>query len=127
MRACDVCQRAGKPNEKLNLPLKLVLLTSEPFKRLVSGIVEPLPIRKSGCRYMLTMPCTATELPEEVSSTKIVKALVDVFVRVGFPREIQCDRGTVFTSAPTMGVVERCSIKLIHSLVLNSVLQALIY
>lgn len=127
MQACDVCQRVGKPNEKLKVPLKLVLLTSEPFKRLVSDIIEPLPITKSGCRYMLTMPCTATELPEEVSSTKIVKALVDVFARVEFPREILCNRGTVFTSASTTGVVERCSIKLIHSLVLKSVLRALIY
>lgn len=146
VRACDVCQRVGKPNEKSKAPLRLVPLISEPFQRLVIDVVGPLPTTKTGYRYVLTMLCAATKFPEavplrELTSVEIVKALLDVFARVGFPREIQCDQGTVFTSALTTGFLEKCGIKIIHSSVyhpqtnsverwhsvMKRVLRALIY
>lgn len=42
-------------------------------------------------------------------------ALLTVFSRVGFPSEIQCDLGSVFTSALTSGFFEKCGIKISHS------------
>lgn len=41
--------------------------------------------------------------------------LLTVFSRIGFPSEIQCDLGSVFTSALTTSFLEKCGIKLVHS------------
>ncbi|XP_064482847.1 uncharacterized protein LOC135395680 [Ornithodoros turicata] len=120
VRACDTCQRVGKPNERCKAPLTLVPIISEPFQRLVIDVVGPLPTSKSGSRYVLTMICPATKFPEAVplkeqSSTEIVDGLLSVFSRVGFPKEIQCDNGSVFTSALTTTFLEKCGIRVIHS------------
>lgn len=120
VRACDTCQRVGKPNEKYKAPLTLVPIISEPFQRLVIDVVGPLPVSKSGSKYVLTMICPATKFPEAVplkeqTSPEIVDALLSVFARIGFPREIQCDNGSVFTSALTTTFLEKCGIRIIHS------------
>ena len=120
VRACDVCQRVGKPNEKCKAPLRLVPIISEPFRRVVIDVVGPLPSTKAGYRYALTVMCAATKFPEAVpmkeqSSVEVVNALLSIFARVGFPQEVQSDQGSVFTSALTTGFLEKCGIKVIHS------------
>ncbi len=41
---CDVCQRAGKPNQKIPLaPLYPIPVLSEAFERLIIDCVGPLP------------------------------------------------------------------------------------
>ncbi|KAM7312087.1 uncharacterized protein ISCGN_008992 [Ixodes scapularis] len=120
VRACDVCQRVGKPNEKCKAPLRLVPIISEPFRRVVIDVVGPLPATKAGYHYALTVMCAATKFPEAVpmkeqSSVEVVNALLSIFARVGFPQEVQSDQGSVFTSALTSGFLERCGIKAIHS------------
>ncbi|GFU81009.1 transposon Ty3-I Gag-Pol polyprotein [Trichonephila clavipes] len=37
----------------------------------------------------------------DISSVSVTDALLNIFSRMGFPREIQCDQGTSFTSALT--------------------------
>ncbi|KAM7298704.1 uncharacterized protein ISCGN_019278 [Ixodes scapularis] len=120
VRSCDVCQRVGKSSDKHKAPMRLVPIITEPFRRLVIDIVGPLPVTQSGYRYILTAVCPATKFPEaiplkEVNSTNVVDALLSIFSRVGFPLEIQCDNGSVFTSALTTTFLEKCGIKLIHS------------
>ncbi|XP_064467644.1 uncharacterized protein LOC135378518 [Ornithodoros turicata] len=120
VRACDTCQKVGKPNERCKAPLTLVPIISEPFQRLVIDVVGPLPVSKSGYKYILTMICPATKFPEAVPlkeqcSFEIVDGLLSVFARIGFPKEIQCDNGSVFTSALTTTFLEKCGIKVIHS------------
>ncbi|XP_064484714.1 uncharacterized protein LOC135396973 [Ornithodoros turicata] len=120
VRACDTCQRVGKPNERCKAPLTLVPIISEPFRRLVIDVVGPLPASRSGFRYILTMICPATKFPEAVPlkeqcSSEIVDGLLSVFARIGFPSEIQCDNGSVFTSALTATFLEKCGIRVIHS------------
>lgn len=120
VQSCDVCQRIGKAHDQQKAPLKLVPLISEPFRRLVVDVVGPLPVTKSGYRYILTLICPATKFPEAVplkeqSSVEIVDALLSVFSRVGFPSELQSDQGSVFTSALTTTFLERCGIRIIHS------------
>lgn len=120
VRACDVCQRVGKPNEKCKAPLRLVPIISEPFRRVVIDVVGPLPSTKAGYRYALTVMCAATKFPEAVpmkeqSSVEVVNALLSIFARVGFPQEVQSDQGSVFTSALTTDFLEKCGIKVIHS------------
>ncbi|KAM7281438.1 uncharacterized protein ISCGN_006045 [Ixodes scapularis] len=104
VRSCDTCQRTGRPNERRKAPLTLVPIITEPFKRLVIDVVGPLPTTKTGFRYLLTILCPASKFPEAVpmkeqTSVEVVDNLLSVFSRVGFPSEIQCDLGSVFTSA----------------------------
>lgn len=120
VRTCDTCQRIGKPGDKAKAPMKLVPIITEPFRRLVIDTVGPLPVTKSGYRHILTVLCPATKFPEavplkELSSEEIVKALLSIFARVGFPAEIQSDQGSVFTSALTSTFLEKCGVKIIHS------------
>ncbi|XP_064485140.1 uncharacterized protein LOC135397466 [Ornithodoros turicata] len=120
VRACDTCQRVGKPNERTKAPLTLVPIITEPFQRLVIDVVGPLPASKNGSKYVLTMICPATKFPEaiplkEQTSPEIVDGLLSVFARIGFPKEIQCDNGSVFTSALTTTFLEKCGIRVIHS------------
>ncbi|GFX94292.1 retrovirus-related Pol polyprotein from transposon 412 [Trichonephila clavipes] len=43
----------------------------------------------------------------DISSVSVTDALLNIFSRMGFPREIQCDQGTSFTSALTTEFFER--------------------
>lgn len=120
VRSCDSCQRVGKPHDRCKVPMQLVPIITEPFKRMVIDIVGPLPVTERGNKYLLTILCPATKFPEavplkELSSADVVDALLSVFARVGFPSEIQSDQGSVFTSALTTTFLERCGVKLIHS------------
>lgn len=120
VRSCNVCQRTGRPNEKVKAPLVQVPIIGEPFRRLVVDIVGPLPPTAAGNKYLLTLLCPATKFPEavvlpELSSTAVVNALLSVFSRVGFPSEIQCDQGSVFTSALTTTFLQKCGIAIHHS------------
>jgi len=120
VRTCNTCQRVGKANERYKAPMKLVATIKEPFHRLIIDIVGPLPKTAAGNRYILTMLCAATRFPEAVpldvaSSSRIVDALLETFSRIGFPKEIQCDNGSVFTSVLTTTFLERCGTRIIHS------------
>ncbi|GFT56549.1 retrovirus-related Pol polyprotein from transposon 17.6 [Trichonephila clavipes] len=51
----------------------------------------------------------------DISSVSVTDALSNIFSRMGFPREIQCDQGTSFTSALTTEFFERFGILVRHS------------
>ncbi|GFW18583.1 retrovirus-related Pol polyprotein from transposon 17.6 [Trichonephila clavipes] len=107
VKTCDQCQRAGKPNDKKEkAPLKLVPVIQEVFTKLNIDACGPLPITSKGNRYLITAICMSSKFPEaipvsDISSVSVTDALLNIFSRMGFPREIQCDQGTSFTSALT--------------------------
>ncbi|GFU02862.1 retrovirus-related Pol polyprotein from transposon 17.6 [Trichonephila clavipes] len=106
VKTCDQCQRAGKPNDKKKAPLKLVPVIQEVFTKLNIDACGPLPITSKGNRYLITAICMSSKFPEaipvsDISSVSVTDALLNIFSRMGFPREIQCDQGTSFTSALT--------------------------
>ena len=120
VRTCDPCQRIGKAKDKQKAPLKLVPIIREVFSRLNVDVVGPLPITEKGHRYILTAMCLASKYPEAVpvtvtKSETIIEALLSIFSRVGFPKEIQSDLGTCFTSNLTSSFFEKFGIKVIHS------------
>ncbi|GFV34085.1 retrovirus-related Pol polyprotein from transposon 412 [Trichonephila clavipes] len=120
VKTCDQCQRAGKPNDKKKAPLKLVPVIQEVFTKLNIDACEPLPITSKGNRYLITAICMSSKFPEaipvsDISSVCVTDALLDIFSRMGFPREIQCDQGTSFTSALTTEFFERFGILVRHS------------
>ncbi|GFT49289.1 retrovirus-related Pol polyprotein from transposon 17.6 [Trichonephila clavipes] len=120
VKTCDQCQRAGKPNDKKKAPLKLVTVIQEVFTKLNIDACGPLPITSKGNRYLITAICMSSKFPEaipvsDISSVSVTDALLNIFSRMGFPREIQCDQGTSFTSALTTEFFERFGILVRHS------------
>ncbi len=75
-----------------------------PFRRVAVDLVGPLqPITDKGNRYILTLVDYATRYPEAVAlpsieTERVAEALIDMFCRVGFPREMLTDMGSQFTS-----------------------------
>ncbi|GFX55083.1 retrovirus-related Pol polyprotein from transposon 297 [Trichonephila clavipes] len=120
VKTCDQCQRAGKPNDKKKAPLKLVPVIQEVFTKLNIDACGPLPITSKGNRYLITAICMSSKFPEaipvsDISSVSVTDALLNIFSRMGFPREIQCDQSTSFTSALTTEFFERFGILVRHS------------
>ncbi|GFX29424.1 gypsy retrotransposon integrase-like protein 1 [Trichonephila clavipes] len=120
VKTCDQCQRAGKPNDKKKASLKLVLVIREVFTKLNIDACGPLPITSKGNRYLITAICMSSKFPEaipvsDISSVNVTEALLNIFSRMGFPREIQCDQSTSFTSALTTEFFERFGTLVRHS------------
>ncbi|KFM69716.1 Retrovirus-related Pol polyprotein from transposon 17.6, partial [Stegodyphus mimosarum] len=120
IRTCDPCQRVGKSNDRKKAPLKLVPVISEVFSKINIDTCGPLPTTSKGNKYILTAICVASKYPEalpieDITSVTIVDALLNLFSRMGFPKEIQCDQGTSFMSNLTTEFFERFGIKVSHS------------
>uniref|UniRef100_A0A9J7XUR9 Gypsy retrotransposon integrase-like protein 1 n=1 Tax=Cyprinus carpio carpio TaxID=630221 RepID=A0A9J7XUR9_CYPCA len=102
-RSCDICQRAGKPNQTIpKAPLQPIPVIGEPFERLVIDCVGPLPKSKHGHQYILTIMCTATRYPEAIplrtlKAQVVLREVVRFCTTFGLPRVIQTDQGSNFT------------------------------
>lgn len=116
-RSCDVCQRTVPKGKVSKVPLGTMPLIDEPFKRIAVDLIGPVaPVSEHGNRYILTVVDFATRYPEAVALPKIetervAEALLDIFSRVGFPKEILSDRGGQFTSDMMAEVCRLVSIK----------------
>ena len=103
-RSCDICQRTIPKGRVPAVPLGQMPIISEPFQRIAVDLVGPLhPITDRGNRYILTIIDYATRYPEAIAlpgieTERVAEALVDVFSRVGVPREMLTDQGSQFTS-----------------------------
>ncbi|XP_047478502.1 uncharacterized protein LOC125031660 [Penaeus chinensis] len=112
IRSCHVCQVGGKPNQIIpRAPLHPIRVDSDPFERIVIDCVGPLPKTKKGNHYLFTIMDTATRYPEvyplnNISANSIVKCLLHFFTSFGIPKEIQCDKGSNFTSDLFQKVLE---------------------
>ena len=79
-------------------------LIDTPFERIAVDLVGPIaPVSDAGNRYILTVVDYATRYPEAIPLMKIeiervAEALLEIFSRVGFPKEVLSDRGIQFTS-----------------------------
>lgn len=115
--SCDICQRTTPKGKIPPVPLGRMPLISEPFHRVAADIVGPLePRTTKGNKYILTIIDFATRYPEAVAlsgieTERVAEALVDVFSRVGVPREILTDQGTQFTSDVMKEVSRLLSLK----------------
>ncbi len=76
-----------------------------PFQRVAVDLIGPLePRTAKGSKYILTLVDYATRYPEAVALSSIeaetvAEALIRIFCRVGFPKEMLTDMGSQFTSA----------------------------
>ncbi|XP_040070203.1 uncharacterized protein LOC115319763 [Ixodes scapularis] len=104
VKSCDTCQRTVPKHLVGRVPLGNMPVIETPFQRVAIDIVGPLSqTSEKGNRYALTMVDFATRYPDAVAlpsieTEKVAEALLEMFSRVGFPREIISDRGRSFMS-----------------------------
>ncbi|GFO35039.1 Zinc finger protein [Plakobranchus ocellatus] len=98
------CQRSFPKGQTAKVPLSAVPLIDEPFSRVAVDLVGPIvPSSERGFKYILVLVDYCTRYPEAVplksiTTEAVAEALVDIFSRVGIPKEILRDQGVPFTS-----------------------------
>ncbi len=116
-RSCDTCQRTIPKGKVTKVPLGEMPIIDAPFERIAIDLVGPIaPMSEAGNRYILTVVDYATRYPEavplkKIETERISEALLEIFSRVGFPKEVLSDRGTQFTSDLMKEVSRLVSIK----------------
>ena len=116
-RSCDECQRSLPKGKVSKVPLGQTPLIDEPFRRIAVDIIGPIaPMTSRGNRYILTVVDYATRYPEAIAlknidTATVAEALLSIFSRVGFPREMLSDRGAQFTSDLMKEISRLVSIK----------------
>ncbi|GFO28338.1 Pol polyprotein [Plakobranchus ocellatus] len=79
-------------------------------------LVGPLPLSSDRYEYLLTLVDVCTRWAEAVplrriTAKDVAEALFSIFVRLGFPKEIQSDRGQQFMSKLLAEFNSLCNIK----------------
>ncbi|GFS08421.1 Gypsy retrotransposon integrase-like protein 1, partial [Elysia marginata] len=120
VKSCHVCQMKAPAGRDKPAPFQRMPLMKEPFQRVVIDLVGPLPFTKEKYEYILTMIDVSTRWAEatplrQTTADKVAEALFDIFTRVGFPKEIQSDRGQQFMSKLLQEFNSLSSIKHIFS------------
>ena len=120
-QSCDICQRTVNKGSVRKAPVQSVPWVHIPFDKVAIDLIGPLyPVTNRGKRYILTVVDYATRYPEAVPLEKIdtesiAEALMGIFSRVGFPREILSDNGTQLLSQVMREVTRLISVKQLFS------------
>ena len=103
-KTCDICQKTVPKGKVSRLPLGKMPVIDNPFSRVAVDIVGPIsPPTNNGNRFILTVVDYATRYPEakalkKIDSETVAEALVEIYSRIGIPREVLTDQGKQFTS-----------------------------
>ncbi|GFO43056.1 gypsy retrotransposon integrase-like protein 1 [Plakobranchus ocellatus] len=97
---CQIKPRTGRDRPA---PFQPVSIVGEPFERVIIDLVGPLPLSSDRYEYLLTLVDVTARWAEAVplrriTAKDVAEALFAIFVRLGFPKEIQSDRGQQFMS-----------------------------
>ncbi|XP_066958571.1 uncharacterized protein [Macrobrachium rosenbergii] len=121
----DFVQITGKPNESIPpAPLQPIPVPKNPFDKVIIDCVGPLPKTRRGNEYLLTVLCPTTRYPlaipiKNIHAKTIIGQLLKVFTTFGFPKELQCDQGTNFTSNLFRQAMAECSIRNVYATTYN--------
>ncbi|XP_078240795.1 uncharacterized protein LOC144586395 [Pogona vitticeps] len=101
-RTCKECQMT-QTKPRPGAPLVPMPLVDHPFDRIGIDIVGPLTKSAGGHTHILVLIDYATRYPEAVplrstTAKVIARELMQVFTRLGFPKEILTDQGSNFMS-----------------------------
>ncbi|GFO14355.1 gypsy retrotransposon integrase-like protein 1 [Plakobranchus ocellatus] len=96
--SCNLCQIKPRTGRDRLAPFQQVPIVGEPFERVVIDLVGPLPVSSDKYEYLLTLVDVSTRWAEAVplrriTAKDVAEALFSIFTRLGFPKEIQSDRG----------------------------------
>ena len=102
-RACPTCQRCDKRKGRQALMMERPVM-SEPFEVIGVDLVGPFKVGKGGCTHLLTVICMATRWPEaiplkSITARAVATGLLEIFSRIGIPRQIVSDQGAQFTGS----------------------------
>ena len=115
--SCYTCQRTAPRGKVRKCPLGKAPIIETPFRRVAVDIIGPIkPASQRGNQYILTVIDYATRYVEAaplktIRTETIAEELWKIWTRVGFPQEIQTDRGTQFTSETMREINRLLSIK----------------
>lgn len=121
VKSCDACQRAAPKGRLKKAPLGRMPIIDAPFERVAIDLIGPLSsTSENGNRYILTMVDFATRYPDAVAlpscdSRSVAEGLLEIFSRVGLPRQILSDRGATFTSGLMQELTQLLSIQKLHT------------
>lgn len=118
VKFCKTCPECQLTSNRLpsKAPLHPLPVIGVPFERLAMDIVGPVEKSRAGHRFMLVVSDYATRYPEvfplrTIGAKQVATCLIQLFSRVGFPREILTDCGTNFTSNLLKQVYQLLGIK----------------
>jgi transposase InsO family protein len=120
-QSCDLCQKTVDKGRVKRVPLGRMPLIGVPFERVAIDLVGPLsPPSERGHQYILTIVDYATRYLEaiplkQITTPVVAEALITVYSRVGFPKEVLSDLGTQFVSELMREVSRLLSIKQLSS------------
>ncbi|GFO30063.1 gypsy retrotransposon integrase-like protein 1 [Plakobranchus ocellatus] len=114
--SCHLCQIKPRTGRDRPAPFQQVPIIGEPFERVIIDLVGPLPLSSDGCEYLLTLVDVSTRWAEaiplrRITAKDVAEALFSIFIRLGFPKEIQSDRGQQFMSNLLEEFNSLCNIK----------------
>ena len=103
-RSCKNCQKCIPKGRVPRAPLIPIQPMEEPFNRIAMDIVGPLNKSGRGHKFILVLCDYATKYPEAVplktiDSETVANAMIEIFSRVGIPKEILTDQGSNFMSS----------------------------
>ena len=116
-KSCDMCQKTIPKGRVGKLPLEKMPLIDTPFSRIAIDLIGPIhPPTEEGQRFVLTVDDYATRYPEAVALKRIdtetvAEALIEIYSRVGVPREVLSNPGKQFTSDLMKEVSRLLSVK----------------
>ena len=116
-KSCDICQRTVAKGRVAKAPLGQMPIIDTPFDRVAIDLIGPIePISERGHRYILTIVDYATRYPEAVAlknitTETVAEALVEIYSRVGIPKEVLSDQGSQFVSGVMKEVSRILSVK----------------
>ncbi|XP_069045871.1 uncharacterized protein [Lepisosteus oculatus] len=117
-RECPECQKSA-PQPYYRNPLIPLPIIETPFERIGMDLVGPLIRTTKGHQYILVIVDYATRYPEAIplraaTAKNIARELVQLFARVGIPKEILTDQGTPFMSKVMRDLCELLGIQQIR-------------
>ncbi|XP_040065689.1 uncharacterized protein LOC120839486 [Ixodes scapularis] len=121
VKSCDACQRAAPKGRLKKAPLGRIPIIDTPFERAAIDLIGPLSsTSENGNRYILAKVDFATRYPDAVAlpscdSRTVAEGLLEIFSRVGLPRQILSDRGATFTSGLMQELTQLLSIQKLHT------------
>ena len=116
-KSCDMCQKTIPKGRVGKLPLGKMPLIDTPFTRIAIDLIGPIhPPTEEGHIFVLTVVDYATRYPKAVALKRIdtetvAEALIEIYSRVGVPREVLSDQGKQFTSDLMEDVSRLLSVK----------------
>nr|XP_037270745.1 uncharacterized protein LOC119162962 [Rhipicephalus microplus] len=132
VKSSDKCQRTT-PKGKIGVaPLENMPVIRTPFERVAVKLIDPFsPYSDHGNHYILTLINFATRYADAIAlpaidAAHVAERLIEIFSRVGLPKEIVTDQGRSFTAELMVEVGHVLAIKFFQTTPYHAMANGLI-